>query len=125
LERFYAGGTRNLLRLDAEHDQLASVFNLAAGQGVHVPVTAPHWVKNGPEGSVSFSVTFRTDASDRREIPYRINHRMRHLRLRPSPVGASPATDAAKYYVFDLARRTARSLSRPFRRERARDSRFP
>jgi hypothetical protein len=109
LERFYAGGPRNLLRLAPETESKAQVFELKPGLGVHVPVNAPHWVRNGPQVSISFSVTFRTDASDRREIAYRINHRLRQLRLRPRPVGHTPAVDGVKYALFDAARRLVRA----------------
>lgn len=112
LERFYAGGSRNLLQLSEETGAKASVFELAPGMGVHVPVNAPHWVRNGPEVSVSFSVTFRTGASERREIAYRINHHLRRMRLRPRPVGHSPAVDGMKYALFDTARRLARTATR-------------
>jgi len=110
LERFYAGGSRNLLQLTAEAESKARVFELEPGQGVHVPVNAPHWVQNGPMVSISFSVTFRTDASDRREIAYRINHRLRQLRLQPRPVGHSPVVDDVKYALFDAARGLVRAL---------------
>jgi hypothetical protein len=113
LERFYAGGSRNLLELTPQTESKARVFELAPGQGVHVPVNAPHWVQNGPQVSISFSVTFRTDASDRREIAYRINHRMRQLRLRPRPVGRSPVVDDVKYALFDAARSVVRALKLP------------
>ena len=112
LERFYAGGTRNLLQLSAESEAKASVFELRPGLGVHVPVNAPHWVRNGAEPSVSFSVTFRTGASERREIGYRINHHLRRLRLTPRPVGHSPAVDGVKYVLFDAARKVARTAAR-------------
>ena len=110
LERFYAGGSRNLLQLTPETESKAWVFELEAGQGVHVPVNAPHWVCNGPTVSISFSVTFRTDASDRREIAYRINHRLRQLKLQPRPVGRSPVVDDVKYALFDAARGLARAV---------------
>lgn len=111
LERFYAGGSRNLLRLDDAMESKSRRFELTPGVGLHFPVTAPHWVRNGPEVSVSFSITFRTDASDRREILYRINHRLRKLGLRPRPVGASRASDDLKYSLFNAARRIAKSLN--------------
>ena len=60
---------------------------MGPGDGVHVPVTAPHWVKNGPEVSVSFSITFQTRASERRGIVYRVNHALRQRGLKPPPVG--------------------------------------
>lgn len=110
LERFYAGGSRNLRELKPESEAKAWVFELQGGDGVHIPVNAPHWVRNGPLVSISFSVTFRTDSSDRREIAYRINHRMRQLGLRPKPVGHSPVVDGMKYVLFDAARRLARAV---------------
>jgi hypothetical protein len=110
LERFYAGGSRNLLRLDDVMESKSRQFELTPGRGLHFPVAAPHWVRNGPEVSVSFSVTFRTEDSDRREILYRVNHRLRRLGLRPRPVGASRAVDDWKYSLFRAARRVARTV---------------
>jgi hypothetical protein len=112
LERFYAGGSRNLFRLTPDTERKARTFELGPGQGLHIPVNAPHWVANGPQVSISFSITFRTDASDRREIAYRINHQLRRLHLRPRPVGHSPAIDDMKYALFDSARRLARAVRR-------------
>lgn len=112
LERFYAGGSRNLLDLRPESEKKAWVFELEPGKGLHFPVTAPHWVKNGPAVSISFSITFRTDSSDRREILYRINHRMRKIGLRPKPVGRSASVDNAKHRLFQVARSMARMWKR-------------
>jgi hypothetical protein len=109
LERFYAGSTRNLVCRD-EEGRTARLFELMPGQGLHFPVTMPHWVKNGPEVSVSFSVTFRTPASDRREILYRINHHLRRWGIRPRPVGASRWSDQIKFSSFDGARKLRRML---------------
>ena len=116
LERFYAGGTRNLQRLTPAIEARAQAFELQPGQGLHIPVNAPHWVRNGPDVSISFSVTFRTDASQRREIAYRINHRLRQLGVEPRPVGQSPAVDALKYRLFDATRRLARTVRATRRR---------
>jgi hypothetical protein len=110
LERFYAGGTRNLLELKPEAESKAWVFELQRGQGVHIPVNAPHWVRNGPLVSLSFSVTFRTETSDRREIGYRINHRIRQLGMKPTPIGHSRSLDGTKYALFDAARRLRRAV---------------
>jgi hypothetical protein len=109
LERFYAGASRNLTCRD-EEGTTSRLFELLPGQGLHFPVTMPHWVKNGPEVSVSFSVTFRTSASDRREILYRINHHLRRTGLAPRPVGQSPWIDQMKFTSFDTIRRVRRLL---------------
>ena len=104
IELFYAGGTRNLICRD-ENGEKAQIFELAPGEGLHFPVTMPHWVENGPAVSVSFSVTFRTNDSDRREILYRVNHRLRKAGLKPTPVGKSRARDGVKFFFFDAARK--------------------
>src|SRR5262249_27574504 len=63
-------------------------------------VTWPHWVKNGREVSVSFSITFRTASSDRREVLYHVNERLGRLGIRLPPVGRSKLADDAKYHAF-------------------------
>ena len=102
LESFYAGAHRNLVFHERYQDK-AEVFHLEPGDGVHVPITAPHWVQNGDQVSVSWSITFRSDFSARRESVYKVNHRLRALRVTPGPVGAHPAVDAAKILVFRSA----------------------
>jgi len=114
IERFYAGGSRNLLRLDSQTEAKASTFELTPGLGLHFPITAPHWVKNGPVVSISFSITFHTSDSDRREILYRINHKLRTLGLHPQPVGSSNSSDNVKYAVFNTARAIVKAV-RPTR----------
>jgi len=110
LERFYAGGSRNLLRLDSQAEAKASSFELTPGLGLHFPITAPHWVKNGPAVSISFSITLRTSQSVRREILYRINHRLRMLGLHPRPVGSSQSADNIKYAVFNAVRTIVKAV---------------
>lgn len=111
LEAFYGGASRNL-KFQSTQDAKALVFNLEPGDGLYFPVTWPHWVKNGPEVSISFSITFRTAQSDRREHLYRINHWLRCLKLRPRPVGRSPWIDSAKYFVFQTLRGARKVASR-------------
>lgn len=109
LEEFYvAGATRNLTYRE-ELRQKEWVTTLHPGQALHFPLTFPHWVENGPEVSISFSITFRADASNRREVLYRINHRLRRLGLNPRPVGDA-WTDTIKYGVFDVARRAKKRV---------------
>ena len=107
LEKFYARGHRNLVFADA-NQQKAQVFALAAGDGLYFPVTWPHWVKNGSQVSVSFSITFRTASSDRREVLYRVNERLRRVGIRLPPVGHSELVDGAKYQAFRTLARAHR-----------------
>ncbi len=75
-------------------------MGLKPGQGLHFPVAVPHWVKNGPEVSVSFSITFRSESSESRELIYRANARLRKLGLSPRPPGQSLLLDQTKRTAF-------------------------
>jgi hypothetical protein len=111
LERFYRGEHRNLV-FSEHHAHRSHTFEIGPGDGVHVPVNAPHYVLNGPEVSVSFSITFRTPAGDRRSMVYVANDRLRHLGLRPRPVGAAPLVDRTKALGYAIYQRAARRLGR-------------
>lgn len=87
----------------------AKKFTLAPGLGLHFPVTSPHFVENGDEVSISFSITFQTPASERRRFLYGANARLRELGLKPSPVGQSALRDSTKQIAF-RAVRFAKSL---------------
>jgi hypothetical protein len=110
LEGFYSGAHRNLVFHERYQDK-AEAFHLEPGDGVHVPITAPHWVQNGDQVSVSWSFTFRSDFSARRESVYKVNHRLRGLRVTPAPVGAHPSIDAAKVLAFRSALGIKRAMS--------------
>ena len=111
IERFYRGEHRNLV-FDQSHAEKAQTFELTPGDGVHVPVNAPHYVLNGPAASVSFSITFRTPQGDRRSAVYQVNDRIRRLGLRPRPVGATALVDRAKYLGYALYERARKRLGR-------------
>ncbi|MGN6107038.1 MAG: cupin-like domain-containing protein [Kofleriaceae bacterium] len=111
IERFYRGEHRNLVLSEARAHE-ARTFELRPGDGVHVPVNAPHYVVNGPEASVSFSITFRTPEGDRRSAVYQVNDRLRSLGLSPRPVGSAPLVDRAKYLGYALYDRAKRRLRR-------------
>ncbi len=103
LEGYLSGGHRNLVYQD-EYQQKAREFELTPGVGLHVPVTAPHWVKNGNEVSISFSITFRTPASDRRNLIYATNAYLRRHGIQPTPFGQSAWRDALKFNAYRVVR---------------------
>jgi hypothetical protein len=111
IERFYRGEHRNLV-FDQSHAERAQTFELTPGDGVHVPVNAPHYVLNGPAASVSFSITFRTPQGDRRSAVYQVNDRIRRLGLVPRPVGKTPLVDRTKYLGYALYERARKLLGR-------------
>jgi len=93
-----------------EYQEKAFVFDLTPGEGLHFPLNWPHWVKNGNEVSISFSITFRTHESERAGIVYNVNHKLRGRGFNPTPYGKHPSRDAAKFYAFRAARRAKRLL---------------
>lgn len=109
LEAFHAGASRNLV-LAEENRSKGVCYELDPGQGLHFPITAPHYVVNGPNVSISFSITFRNPQSDRREILYRMNHFLRRFGVSPRPVGASSRRDAVLYAIFRAIRATKRLM---------------
>ena len=113
LERYYAGAHRNQ-RWREDWRPRARAFALEPGDGVHVPVTAPHWVQNGDAVSVSFSVTFRSRASERRAQVYAMNARLRRRAARRGQAAGAPAAAArgaavrAARYALAQARQACR-----------------
>jgi hypothetical protein len=94
VEKMFAG-ERNMDRLPDE----PTAYELKPGDGVYVPPNAPHWVVNGPEVSVSLSITFRTPVTERGAVVHSMNRRLRKLKLSPRPPGQHVATDKAKFAV--------------------------
>lgn len=100
LETYFGGTADRNMKLREEYYEKAKVFELAPGMGLHFPVTAPHWVSVGPEVSISFSATFRSELSRRHSVLHYINRQIRRMGLKPSPVGQSHFRDNSKYLTY-------------------------
>lgn len=86
-----------------------TAITLEPGQAIHVPVKAPHWVKNGPDVSISLSVTWRSDWSANEAEARLANHYLRKLGLDPRAPGRYPAQNHAKaiaHRAYAKVRRT-------------------
>lgn len=90
LERYYTQG-QVITKCPEELFENYELFEMNPGDGVYVPVTAPHWVKTLDEVSVSVSINFRSPSSIRRARVFRMNRMMRKMGLRPQSV--SPRAD--------------------------------
>ena len=113
IEEFWAVDN-NAPNYRPELQDRAHLYKLAPGNGVHVPVNCPHWLKNADNISVTLSVNFQFIDSVRADI-YRANHHLRKLGINPTPPGQSPVRDRAKAMAFGTAkavREAARSALR-------------
>lgn len=81
----------------------AQLHQLAPGEAVFVPYAAPHWVKAGPEPSISLSLTWQNPWSEAVAEALMLNPLMRRLGL---PV-TDPAKNAAPPRLRALASRVA------------------
>ena len=59
LERFYTAENHKDIQLSPIDQVEPATFRLDPGDGLHVPLEAPHWVQNGDEVSISFSTSSR------------------------------------------------------------------
>jgi len=119
LEKFYAV-SMVLATYRPERQVDARAYDLRAGFGIHVPVTAPHWVQNNDNVSVALSVTYELRSIDRLTQLHRFNRRLRSVGLSPSPPGTSEWRDRLKLAAARGATAVRRSLrknapvSRPY-----------
>lgn len=103
-EAYHTGGAREL----AWHDDLlagGTAFALEPGEALYVPVMAPHFVRNGPEPSVSLSITWRSEWSFAEADARAFNALLRRIGLAPRPPGRWPHRNRAKALGWRIARR--------------------
>jgi hypothetical protein len=95
------------------HTREPHTAHLTRGHGVHIPFTAPHWVKNGPAVSVSISFICQTDAALRDAHAYNFNYRWRKLLSRiPSPLPKPPIMSVGESEIVDTTKaRVYQSIS--------------
>lgn len=101
LEQYYAsGGLMGKLGYREEFQKKGFAFVMKPGDGVYIPVMAPHWVKVEDDVSVSFSITYYSNEITRRDRVYRLNARLRRMGITPAPYGRHPLRDALKHSVI-------------------------
>lgn len=113
IEKFWEADN-NAATYRPQYQSRAAVFELLPGQGVHIPVNAPHWVRNGPEVSVSLNVNFHYLDAIAADV-YRANYWLRRLGLNPTPPRVSAFKDAVKRSVYGTVLQTARAARRAIR----------
>ena len=111
-ETFHAGGHRNLPWKD-DFTLHGRPFELTPGEAIYVPVKAPHWVQNGPEPSISFSITWRSEWSFHEEYAHGLNGLLRRIGVEPAapkPYPHSNQLKSAAYRAIQKVRRAAGGL---------------
>jgi ribosomal protein L16 Arg81 hydroxylase len=98
LNRYYDGDECDF----AAMEDVAEDFRIDPGVGVYLPSFVPHWVTTEAGVSVSFSIPFYTEFSERAESVNRINRRLRKMRMSPRGPGRSEPVDRVKAASFDL-----------------------
>jgi hypothetical protein len=94
-ESYHIGGHRNLVW----HESLATGGT----------VMAPHHVKNGPEPSISLSITWRSDWSFAEADARALNGMLRRFGMRPTAPARFPARNTAKAYIWRAISRLRRT----------------
>ena len=104
----YYGGGRPELPWREEMTQQGTPFALGPGEAVYVPVMAPHYVRNGPEVSVSISITWRSPWSYAEADARSFNAMLRRVGIKPSAPGRWPERNLVKAYSWRAVRRLRR-----------------
>lgn len=93
----FCGGDFNGAIFKPTRQSDAHYYLLTPGHGVHFPSTAPHWVENGDEVSISININFDLVSIHKRmRRIYSVNRLMRRAGMKPAPPGTSPIRDALK-----------------------------
>ena len=124
LERFYVAGIVDIGQVAFQGRDRAyeHAFELAAGKGMHQPQNCPHWVETRATRSISYVISYETDATRSLGRTRAFNYYLRRAGFRPAPPGAAPQADARKasaMQVFIPFRKGAGAIARKLRRRSA------
>ena len=103
-ESYHTGGPREL-QWDDSLMAGAREFPIGPGEAVFVPVMAPHFVRNGPESSISLSITWRSEWSYSESEARAFNAVLRKMGYSPSAPGRWPHTNRAKSLGYKALRK--------------------
>ena len=110
-EAYHVGGHRNVPWHD-DYEARGHKFELAPGDAVHVPLMWPHWVKNGPEPSISFSITWKSRWVYEEAAIRGMNHLLRRIGVTPASPAPFPRRNPAKAYAYRAIRKAQSQLGR-------------
>jgi hypothetical protein len=91
-DRYWDGSHGRIENLPPE----VAAYTLTPGRAVYIPPGTPHWVHNGPDISLSVTLTYFTAASIRENRIEDFNAYLRRRHLNTREPGRSAAVDTAK-----------------------------
>jgi hypothetical protein len=94
-----------------ELENRAEVYTLRPGTGVHIPLSNPHWLKNGDDISISLSINYQYKDM-RIKNAYQANYYLRKMGLKPKPLGRSEFVDYLKASAVTVSRAATTRLKR-------------
>jgi hypothetical protein len=92
IDRYWDGSHGRIEALPQE----AATYTLTPGRAVYIPPGTPHWVHNGPNISMSVTLTHFTAGTVRENRIEDFNSRLRRVHLNPREPGRSVTVDTAK-----------------------------
>jgi hypothetical protein len=95
-DRYWDGSHGRIETLQPE----AAAYTMTPGRAVYIPPGTPHWVHNGPDISLSVTLTYFTAATVRENRVEDFNSHLRRRHLKPQEPGRSAAVDTAKAYAM-------------------------
>src|SRR5690348_1559765 len=87
---------------DGSHGRIETIppeeaaYTLTPGRAVYIPPGTPHWVHNGPDVSLSVTLTYFTAATVRQNRIEDFNALLRRRHLKPRKPGQSAVADVVK-----------------------------
>lgn len=109
-ELFHIGKHHRNLPYDESFAASGNAITIGPGEAIHVPVKAPHWVLNGPDVSISLSVTWRSAWSFAEADARAFNHILRGMGVTPASPAAFPARNAGKSIAYRAIRRAREAV---------------
>ncbi len=98
IERYWDGSHGRIEALPRE----VAAYTLTPGRAVYIPPGTPHWVQNGPDISLSVTLTYFTTATVRENRIEDFNSYLRRRHLHPREPGRSTTVDTAKICAMEV-----------------------
>jgi Cupin superfamily protein len=96
LDRYWDGSHGRIETLQPEE----APYTMTPGRAVYIPPNTPHWVHNGPDISLSVTLTYFTAATVRENRVEDFNSYLRRRHLNPHEPGNSVTVDTAKAWAM-------------------------